>query len=780
MSITYDRTELAVLGATNARGCMQVFPSARGKQQKIAVGCRDGRVTCFSLKKGSATNVFSSKSSKPVTAMALGGPAGGPKDRLFVAQGHVIRGLKKKGKEFFNFQTALTEDILQMFVENPNIYTACEYTINRFEESVDSDFYMAPDVIGAMCGLPGAGALPGAAKGSDAKARKGAPVPLALGCADRYLRVVRGSHQVAQAKLPDIISTVEERSAGPGGVTQIMYGLRSGSAGLVRVAADGKVSPGWAIRDRRRGLVTCLRNVDITGDGVEEVVVGHDDGYLEVYSVDGQSREPEVRSSEQMANEAITNISSGNIVTLNNDIVFSSYSGRIVALVNAAKGGDAKVSRPRARRRGKKRAGGRSASPAAGRRGSSGAQGEDDNTPPEIRAKESEIEQIEKAILAKKMEFQSLSASRVAIEKQFNPKCTLNLNASEGVYELVLHVELPIERVVLHSEVPVLLVDGDSNEAIVSESPAPRAGGEVKGAGAPAAEAPGGEGVLATYTCTKRDANRLCMRFRTIEGQFGSLNLYVIPRASPKTCQRVQLAIKPLSLHEKLDSNEVKRLQESRVVNTLTIRGQFALTQVHGWVSAVLPGVPTRLAETQATMGFRSCVVGSTLWADYASGRGTFISDSVTTLSILKEVITREATKRQVRVDVKVDVKPGSIPQTLAQLRPQLDSNFALARRERLLAGLQEIKSHEEDVSFMTEEYLDILSKAADIKQAVKQSPKQLEFLKGIVVDLFVDAHKLLFGTAPKDTSLVAKTLTDNYSFDRLLESFARVTKGSR
>ena len=58
-------------------------------------------------------------------------------------------------------------------------------------------------------------------------------------------------------------------------------------------------------------------------------------------------------------------------------------------------------------------------------------------------------------------------------------------------------------------------------------------------------------GVLAVYRCNE-SANRLEMAVRTSEGRYGSLQAYVWPRISPKTCRSASFHIKPLSLHTRV------------------------------------------------------------------------------------------------------------------------------------------------------------------------------------------------------------------------------------
>ena len=64
---------------------------------------------CSSLK-----HVFKTLPGPKVTRLEMGGPAGGIKDRIFVTTGSMVRGYSKKGKQFLDFNTNLTESIKNM------------------------------------------------------------------------------------------------------------------------------------------------------------------------------------------------------------------------------------------------------------------------------------------------------------------------------------------------------------------------------------------------------------------------------------------------------------------------------------------------------------------------------------------------------------------------------------------------------------------------------------------------------------------------------------------
>ena len=84
--------------------------------------------------------------------------------------------------------------------------------------------------------------------------------------------------------------------------------------------------------------------------------------------------------------------------------------------------------------------------------------------------------------------------------------------------------------------VTIELIEIDSNVAIMSL----------------ASESPDQSYALAgTYRFIDANVLKFELKLRTVEGQYGDLNCFVIPHANPKTCQAFSVPLKPLSLHER-------------------------------------------------------------------------------------------------------------------------------------------------------------------------------------------------------------------------------------
>lgn len=59
-------------------------------------------------------NIFKTLPSKRITRLELSGKVGEVSDRIFAASLSTITGYSKKGKQFFNFETNMTEPIKSM------------------------------------------------------------------------------------------------------------------------------------------------------------------------------------------------------------------------------------------------------------------------------------------------------------------------------------------------------------------------------------------------------------------------------------------------------------------------------------------------------------------------------------------------------------------------------------------------------------------------------------------------------------------------------------------
>ena len=118
------------------------------------------------------------------------------------------------------------------------------------------------------------------------------------------------------------------------------------------------------------------------------------------------------------------------------------------------------------------------------------------------------------------------------------------MSADDATYILSIELPSPIENILVQSDIPLEMLDVDSNTAVVSRSECDRNDGNM---------------LLCCYRC-QVNTNRVDLKFRTVEGQHGILRVYITPNIQPKCCQLRTYTIHPLSLHIMVHKYDTTRL----------------------------------------------------------------------------------------------------------------------------------------------------------------------------------------------------------------------------
>ncbi|CAM9128537.1 unnamed protein product, partial [Choristocarpus tenellus] len=221
-----------------------------------------------------------------------------------------------------------------------------------------------------------------------------------------------------------------------------------------------------------------------------------------------------------------------------------------------------------------------------------------------------------------------------------------HLDPFEAAYRISIEIPVPLDIVLLHSNVFMDLIDTseeDMGQAICSiTSLSPE----------------GGDGICATYRCQEA-MTRLMIKTRTTEGDYGDICLTVVAKTpSNKTAQVIHFPVKPLSLHHRLNSPDES--MPDRPMNVLKLRGSFSMAVMHDWIGMCLPDLPPRPSGEEATVHFRNVYTGAVLSVEYRRGEAIARSDSVSSLAIVKELISKEATARRIQISDSFQVKTDS------------------------------------------------------------------------------------------------------------------------
>lgn len=418
-------------------------------------------------------------------------------------------------------------------------------------------------------------------------------------------------------------------------------------------------------------------------------------------------------------NESISGVECGLITAAaSEDVLLSTFSGKVIAFSAATM--DA----------------GPESAPAAGgkddkKKKKKKGEGDDDEkgavkriTAKDVAKLNKELDELKKKLEKEKAKFQSGATAEqpkelIATKNTMRLKESFMLDGDDACYQLTVEIESAIDCVVLQSTAAVELVDIDSNVAIVSKTPP--------------SDASKGSKVLATFRC-QEPTRRMQIKVRTTEGAdtSGVLTAYVVPQVSPKTSMSIKHTVKPLSLHMRIQEAELAG--DARPLSSLTITGSFSIGEAHAWCTNCLPEVPERLQGPEAKFFFRATFVPSILKCVYRKGEAVFSSDSLRTLAILKDYVTREATSKNLTIDIKTDISSDGVEHFLRMIGPILDFQLDLQKKHELIDALQELKMQEEDVAFLEEEYTDTLANAGLIKAEIKHQPQRLEKLHQMVV----------------------------------------------
>ena len=288
---------------------------------------------------------------------------------------------------------------------------------------------------------------------------------------------------------------------------------------------------------------------------------------------------------------------------------------------------------------------------------------------------------------------------------------------ADASYLLTLECEAAIDCVLVQSDIPLDLMDCERNSAVVSfndpQYEMTTFVGQPDGQQQVQTQSNSSNGMLATFRC-QADTRQLQIRVCTIEGHFGLIRVYVLSRLTPKVCQVRHFTVKALSLHKRkyfdarrkltsqswasesksrlddLDEQDellddmpgdVRRSRhqtpgsEEKTIgnettpanNQMVLLGSFSLAEAHSWLYNALPEVPEKLTFTSGTVYTFECkLTGSSLRVQLTKGRLNITSTSVSSISILKEFCTREATRKSIAVELKVRLSQESLGVCLA------------------------------------------------------------------------------------------------------------------
>ena len=705
-------------------GTLKILPLSKSQRQKVAVGDTDGVIQLFSIRKGELVSAFKHLPvGQPITKVELG-RGQGQLDKIFFTYGQTVKGVNKKGKAFFQYNSKITEDIKSIRVKGTTMWTAGDYSYNQVSKYEETAQYISRDRINDMIVTRISGLY------------ELAPI---LVCQDRYIRVIQESkvyYEAALDEVPTAVAEVESVLSGAGGIelaigkTEIVYGTEKGSIGQLNLDLDA-IRRGWSISvESTAGSVNCLSaKYDFTKDGVPDIVVGRGGGNVEIYSTGTDSGTPE-RVLCQNVGDSVSSVEYGFVSdAAKEDLAIHTFSGKVLLLNDRVAVADP-------------------------------ADGQDPGSAYEAAVSDGKyLEELRKEVGALKSKLEaekgmavshsdSILASNSIDSVKMNVKHVFN--ERDCTQSIKIEAATPFDVVALNSEVPLEFIDtleSDAKEQPMINLCPPK----------------GKYSTIATFRF-EDVASRLEIRFKSNEGKQGLVHIYIIPKVALQLCECHTVEMKALCLHQADNSMTPKEYSE-RPLNKLSVAGSFSMQEMHQWIRMCLPDVSSRSPQKEVeTLYFRNVFIGSCLVVTYCNGEGTFHSESIATLAVVRDVITQSATQEKQRLDISFEVNEDSVPFFCNLVYPKFQELIYVSKQSTFIEALHEIRMQEQSLDCFTEGQKAMIARTEreGTKERSDDASKktfELQNLTALLKQYYVDWHKFIGITARKQHGAILSEL---------------------
>ncbi|XP_053979510.1 Bardet-Biedl syndrome 7 protein homolog isoform X3 [Hylaeus volcanicus] len=669
---------------------------------------------------------FKSLPGPKINKLVLGGTV---RDKIYIAHGNTVKGYTKKGKLFLDFDTNLIDPISAMCVIGPDLAACAKDLYHRYHDCKDADSYLAGETLYDVVLLPA----------------DSSTVYAILACGDCAVRVLHGTKSPAVLRLPSVPTVLSLyrfsvilhlifnyisytlycydiviffREGDVESKDRVLVGTMDGRVGLLILQGNKTLRITWLL-NMTGSEVTSLDTYELQ-DGLD-ILIGRQDGTVEVYSFPDEDTLPPLRYRYN-ASESISSVVGGVIGAAGYpEVLVTTYSGRIFGL----------TTRP------------------------PGLLEADQNDG--LARLKNEIQQLQEKLNEEK------EAATFTVDPLAPLILSVNhrmvLNKEDASYSLSIELDTSIDNILVQSDTPIKLLDVESNSAVVSLS---------------ACNFREGNFLLATYRC-QVNTNHLEMKLRTIEGQPGTLQIYVTSQVQPKCCRRILIPIYALSLHVRQHEDNGTEFS-GKSFNELKLNGCFTVAEMHAWLSLALPDVPERphLEEGEATLTYVSSFVGTILKCTYKKGNAIFLGENISSIIILRDILTREATKRKIKLDVFCDVAERSISRVLELILPRMNTVHELITKVRILNALEEWELKENPKQNLCLEYQGLLEEETEIKSQIAKDNEILDRLHGVITDLYVDWERAKRSRriSSKDAAEKLNTALETRELTQLLHIF--------
>ncbi|KAJ3657514.1 hypothetical protein Zmor_009310 [Zophobas morio] len=268
MELELSRVDYTIVGITSTN-CLKLLPPSAAKEtQKVAVADNDGILQIFSVKKEDIQLHFKTLPGPTILSLQLGGAIGSPTDKIFVASENEVRGYTKKGKLFLTFDSGMTETITSMFVLGNDLFLCGKHIYNHFRDCKDVGSYLCGDRIVDVVAF---------------YADKTRRLMSLIACEGRMIRALEHARVTLSMEVessPTLLHILEED-----GTKTTLFGTVDGRVGILDVENQHGFDRWLIDNSSNSSTISCLDTYDMTGNGTKNLVLGRQDGTIEVYII---------------------------------------------------------------------------------------------------------------------------------------------------------------------------------------------------------------------------------------------------------------------------------------------------------------------------------------------------------------------------------------------------------------------------------------------------------------------------------------------------------------
>lgn len=524
----------------------------------------------------------------------------------------------------------------------------------------DKNYFLANDVINDMtlttlCDASTSFPASRSTKAGD-PSRAAQKLLSVLACQDGYIRVVNGSELYYEAALQggvtvlnnDYMYTDSHSDGSAQDSNELIYGLDSGTIGQMVLTNDA-IRRGWVIDGNRGGVFdgspaagtgldesagagqasnatvrSILSKLDVTRDGVNDVVVGRDDGMMEVYGFNFNG-DPELLFNRNIG-ETVHTVDGGFITNdETEEIIAQTYSGKVLCFhqSNSDADKDSILAAP---------------APADAKL----LQQKKENEKA-IEALNREVSDLQNAVKKEQERYASISKNFIQTVASFHVKDKFSLNPKDGSYTLQLETTVPVATLAIQTEIEIAIEDimADYSGSIQCS----RAQGGA-----------GNESLLITYRCHV-PMKRIELKIWIDEGDEGKIQVFLIPVEKDTAGSVCTYKVMPLSLHKRVHNTTSAR---DTPMSELALRGQFIIAEAHAWIAVCLPELPStyNVDDRLIEYTFHGSSSDTVLEACIEDGLIILRSDSIPALQTLKSYVVAEATAQHIKLGVQFTAHP--------------------------------------------------------------------------------------------------------------------------